>query len=415
MSEIVFSDHVPAGKKPCSACCEYQRGLAVQPGYFRDFDVDCYGGRFGVCIFCGGTGIEINMDEKTRDTFHQLRWARTNSQQQMRDIATGKQQVKDPAKELEALMTKLQSPLLHEEFYLLCLASELWRINGKPNGVYAEKLDATLTEVLTAVPRQTFSDDELAPFQFNDKDVPNGLNGLTPALLADLHDMATKYGEIDPIDRLFRFSGEPTRRFLVTASAKPNNHTMILGQHDDGKIRGLITFCRKNNESPNALYYAGELSVAEIDRFIRIADYMACAMGMASIDHSTGKRTRLVNRVAFQQAKFIVEEAFAQRGSAMPALGQDPEKLRQQFDTPDKVAILKEAGYTVLCHVRDVEYINKRTAIATAIMKERGIAPANSEALADLPVETIIAIRAETDERMSKPENSPPDESAPAE
>lgn len=68
--------HVPPGRKPCSWCCEGI--LATSPGFFRDTDMDFGSGRYGVCINCAGTGIELGLSKAERDEISRLRFRRSD-------------------------------------------------------------------------------------------------------------------------------------------------------------------------------------------------------------------------------------------------------------------------------------------------------------------------------------------------
>lgn len=233
-----------------------------------------------------------------------------------------------------------------------------------------------------------FNPDSLKHFEIK-RDVPE-LPGLTAELLADLHDFARKFGIKDMTDKLCRVSVSEPKEISVSVSMKPGNHQIILigpgGVTDHGAY--VVSLGEKE-----IVIWDRRISVVDVEVLIQQIDAEMQKKGF--INSATGERITIAIQEK-EKAPFCVEKVFSEKGAVMPVLPGCPsaEKLRAQFDEPDKVAIVDQPlSGKVLCHVRDIQYLEVRRQLAMKMLAERGIT--SLEQMDRLTMQDILAIREE--------------------
>ncbi|MBI5077703.1 hypothetical protein HZB94_05000 [Candidatus Falkowbacteria bacterium] len=245
-----------------------------------------------------------------------------------------------------------------------------------------------------SIPRR-FDPEKLKNFQFKNPP-PAELAGVTPELLADLHDLVKNFGSRETKTNICSIAAKEPLEIHVSISSKPENSMIIIIGPDGMTIAGanIITLA-----SGRGVIWDRRISVVDIEAFIAKID--ASAMENGWINKETGKRLPCLRKA--KPSKMSVEQVFSRKGIAVSVpQGQNAEELRQEFDEPDKVAIVNNelgAGQS-LCHVRDVEYLKKRAHIALSIMAELGITSAQDAA--DLPWQKVLEIRERIERAMNK-------------
>lgn len=237
--------------------------------------------------------------------------------------------------------------------------------------------------------KRRFDPADLKHFQFKEP-APEELADATPEMLADLHDLAKKFGKKDEYEHVCRFIMRCPKEISITVSIRPNNYSIVIigpgGQTNSGANIIPLT-------SGYIVIWDRRVAVVDMEVLISEADKDAQEKGL--IDEATGKRLPLLLRTT-KPSKMSVEQIFRERGSVMPVLpGQNAEEMRQAFDQPEEVAITSVAfgAGQCLCHVRDLDFLEKRRQFGLAVLAERGFT--SLEQIESLPMEKVLELREE--------------------
>jgi hypothetical protein len=187
---------------------------------------------------------------------------------------------------------------------------------------------------------------------FEPEDVPDALSGADAAFLADLHDLAAKYGtDVQGVEGLRRVALDVgAKTVFVSVCVEPSPYRSILVSPWTGG--GSVTASHKMLMRRTASFVLWDRSIALAD--VRAGMIALDAEMAAAREPLTGARLRMVSDRG-ANAKLRVDQIFAERGKAIGSYhGDDPEAFRLQFDRPDDVAVVTAPdGRKMLCHRRD--------------------------------------------------------------
>lgn len=302
----------------------------------------------------------------------------------------------EPLKRDEARVAALlDQDFLVEEFLLLLTVHDWWVQVGKPSGVYAEELVHILGGWLRIecaagqLIERSFSAETVAAFT-PQQQLPEELVGLTPELLANLHDCVSKFGGADHEEQMRRIALNEPNEIYVGISMRPGNNGISIIGPGAMSSEGSHMFPLPDG----IVLWDTRVTVADIQRFIARIDAVMAERG--AVDKETGERRKVETDAP--PAQWQVDRIFVEPGMVMAVLpGMDPEAMRQQFDRPDEVAINADpfAGTTVLCHKRDLPLLAERSRVTISVLRRHGItAP---EQVQSLPFQRVLEIRREID------------------
>lgn len=444
---IHFNDHVPEGREVCENCCGGR--LAVRPGYFRDRDVDVTNNGSGLCCFCAGTGVNIGLSKHevnllmawrfqmtnfddgqlACDEFYQMGTAILREQQTewafhaVRETLTGiLQGLARASLAFQPSLVRGVKGLWWHELWQALSAHAKWRAIGRPDGVHAKGIvlgaAAKLAPMFQPVAERRISDEELAGF--TPDEVPERLQGLTPRLLAELHNTLWHFGhrhEMEPTATLthefrrpsvieetgddaapIRVTNRGSCKMSVSVHATDeNNHTMMIFGPDNtiaGPGVEMLTIPGGPRGSDNGMVmWDGRVSLEDVKQFVRLINEGQASVGL--IDPETGKRTSSFRTSAEPPMK--VDELFANPGVAMPVLDGTPEETLAKFDRPEELMVIDHGSGPAIIHKRDYEYMVQRDRMAEEVLREKGL---TKDSVSDLSTDDVMALRAEIERRM---------------
>lgn len=365
--KFITTKHVPKGMKACSWCCTHQNGLYVMPGFFRDIDVDNMKNikLLAICPNCYATGIDIGTSKNEQSKIIELRHS--------------------------------DSPLQKNKFWsesdiqMMQLVKEKWIELGSPKGAYSEIIVDYLEQIENNYQlSEKFPDKNVEDFT-PDK-LPKSLECINNEFLMDLHDFTLKFGTENVTEEVCRI--DLLTDITISVSTQKDNLTILIINNDLENQRGAHVIALKKG----FVYWDKNIPLKVIIFHMINIDHKMRLNGL--IDDKTGERSNKIKNIEFITTKHSVEKCFAKQGSTMPAFigGPNAEELRKQFDEPEKIAIINDdLGFESLCHVRDVDYLNKRKMIVTKLLKEKGI---SLETISSMKFDDILKLRQEIEEAM---------------
>lgn len=231
---------------------------------------------------------------------------------------------------------------------------------------------------------------------FEIAEMSEGLEGLTPKLLWDIHDIATKLGTIDAknqcIDFAFKLNNGETVR--ISAPLKEEARFLI-GQNT--VLEGMLSVALKNG---NVILWERQLCLKAAKLFVAEVDAAAWEKGL--INKTTGER---IQTFSFHKGpvRYRVKEVFKHRGSTMPVLlpGHSAKELIEMFDEPEKLMVNKDPLLQIeaICLKEDEDYLQRRREVVFQLLEEKGM---RIEQVADMSVEEIIQLREEIDKKLKE-------------
>lgn len=224
----------------------------------------------------------------------------------------------------------------------------------------------------------------------------DGIENLQPELIGEVIDLAKKYGELDVKDKMYRLSlYHPREIHLSVSSVMTNNSLLVIGEGAVANEGSHVVEYDKGSEK----YYAIWDNRVEIDDLllmIYLFDEDANKKGWVG---KNGERLRKVERISFSEKLYTVDDVFKKQGSCQPVFSDGPsaQELLRQYDHPEKLAIIKDDfGMESICHIRDVEYMEKRRLIAMEVLKKHNI---GLNDIGTLSLEQIIKLREEIERK----------------
>lgn len=246
------------------------------------------------------------------------------------------------------------------------------------------------------MPRKIIPGEELE--RFTPQELPEELQRVDAALLAELYDLARKFGQEDAIGKVIRIKEEPpntAKEIAVCVAADPENSTMLLFGPGGAMHQGAFTI-----ELPSGLViWDKRLSIADLRQFIDAIDNFASNDGW--VDKDTGERIRIPVPPS-EPAPLEVDVVFAKPGTTMPVFtgGPDAETLRLQFDRPEEVAIITDPlGGSILCHKRDLPYLRERQRVALKVLGRHNLKLPDD--IGELSLEKVIQLRKEIEKELA--------------
>lgn|GEM_PF-3938340 len=357
-------------------------------GYLNDSDSEQL--RFGVCL-CFGTGVEIERS-LIRSKISALRFFRYANEQALGKFLSCQDGTLDfakAAKEIERLQKILNAKILPQELELLFYARHFWEKVGKPHGVYAEDLVKILEkEFLPMIPNREISDEELARFSFDQKELSENLNGLTPNILADLYDIVSKFGTRIPDLQIIEMKFSAFE-LAVSASMNNGNHCLHIFEHGKDTARIFLSYGNGHHA-----IISPEISTDMLIAAIKVFDWALIFDEKMSAEKI--ERRNLVAQIDFSKKHYVVEEVFKNGGGFLIMDGQ-VEAWKNRFDEPEKLVYFQGA----LIHIRDLEKHQKRFNLTMQLIKEMGGDLKNPLAFFEkLHFNDVIKMRKELDRRM---------------
>ncbi len=223
---------------------------------------------------------------------------------------------------------------------------------------------------------------------------------VTPEFLADLHDCAFKFGTDDVDHHIRRVEVREPRQVVVGTSTDPKRSVILIS--GPGSLLGPDGVWNASAiKKDDFIFWDRLVSVQEVKILIARVDAYFFEKGW--ID-GKGNRVRRAELVQSERGKFSVEEIFEVPGTTffVPP-GMDPEAMRQDFDRPQDVAIMKTPlGLFILCHVRDERRVKQRETFGLQALKEFGY-----KDLSELPddPEAFSALRERIQKRVAELES----------
>ena len=225
---------------------------------------------------------------------------------------------------------------------------------------------------------------------FELKEPQEDLPGLTAELLADICDLVKKFGIKDTGEMMCRASLKEPKEIHVSSSLRPDNYSIIIIGPGGASIEGAFPFSVGEG---TFVLWDRRISLVDMEVFIQEVDRIMDEEGY--IDHETGQRIQTILQDR-EEKKYSVENVFVTKGSTMPVMfgGPNAETMRQQFDQPDKVVIIETPfGGKALCHVRDLDLMEKRRQAVDAVLQAHGLE--SIEQIGDLSWDKVMELRSE--------------------
>jgi len=225
------------------------------------------------------------------------------------------------------------------------------------------------------------------------------MEGFTPALLANLHDVVRKFGTVDEDNDVVQLeTAFPVEMYVSVSLHSENYSILVVGSGAEMSDKSDFIQIEKDplKEDQSVVYLDDKLTVEDVNSFIETIDELM--MGRGFIEKKTGER---LYSNGLEDESFVVEDFFFEPGTIMVLDDEiDPEVVRQQFDDPKSVVILRGYAENVcLCHLRDYLYLLQRLAIIKSVLRSKNIF--SMDAVEFLPDEEIDALNDEVDRRSA--------------
>lgn len=201
---------------------------------------------------------------------------------------------------------------------------------------------------------------------FEPKNPPECLKELSAEILADLHDLASKYGDLNSERDMRLLSSEAPRPFYVTAVVKPGNFNMLVSS-----MPGFSTIRAENARSfllsdplPSAVIW--DITVTAEDAREFIAGMDAHLREIGAIDPETGERLAIEKDDSYPvDRKIRVSDIFTGSGVVVQVPEMtNPEEFRRRFDRPEELHLVAigKGGYGFV-HKKDRKFVKMADAI----------------------------------------------------
>lgn len=225
-----------------------------------------------------------------------------------------------------------------------------------------------------------------------------GVKGITPQILTDLKDIASKYGIIDPEDNLSILASEDMHLdsgIYVSTSTKPENKGLIVAKNKSFVPTMMI------RTATAIIFWDPDLTVPEVETFVNQINGFTAKIGL--YDPVTNQRFAIPTELRLQKGpKYRVEEFFKSPGSVRIVLpGEDPQKALREFDHPELLEVSVDPfGGIAIHHMRDKEYVDKRKKVVTELLEEKGITDKSD--IEKLDWKDIVKLREEIEKRLKE-------------
>ena len=223
---------------------------------------------------------------------------------------------------------------------------------------------------------------------------PN-LPDITPEFLANLNDLARKFGTPFSDGICMLSTDFPKKISVQVAEDSQNPTTLIVGE---GNVASAGSFVISLQGA--LVLWDKRVSKADLETMIGYADSQARKAGLMD---AGGERPALSKLVPRRSPEYAVDEIFSNPGMVMAVLpgGPDAQTLLSMFDRPEELAIITEplSNSESICRKQDLPLIEKRRRVVMEILSKHGI-----KILADvagLSSEDVLALRKKIDEAMS--------------
>lgn len=220
------------------------------------------------------------------------------------------------------------------------------------------------------------------------------IKDLTPELIADIYDVADKFGTLNEEDHITNFSSGDLglgHKLYISMSTISGNKNLVISKN-------VVMLSGSNMVKLKDGYIVWDktLKVEDVINTINKIDELAKKYGL--IDHDNKRKRIGGNFVEKNTERYRVNEIFGKQGTVfMVPAGKDPEKMLGLFDHPEKLTIVTESFGTTIRLKDSSEYLERRKNIAMELLKEKGI---SIEFVKDLTLEDILEMREEIDKRL---------------
>ena len=182
-----------------------------------------------------------------------------------------------------------------------------------------------------------------AQFQYFDPARPlPGLEGLDAAFIADLHDFCANYGvEVCLVEGLRRMTVPSAVPALVTVTVPPSRMKNITVRKTpvDDYVSALCIMIL-DDEVHSYVQWDRRVTVMQVREAMAAVD-----AEMAHCRHLLTGRRQPVYSDQYAPPPLEVDRFFARKGKVVVlGVGADPEAVRHQFDRPDDLTIVPDAG-----------------------------------------------------------------------
>lgn len=205
---------------------------------------------------------------------------------------------------------------------------------------------------------------------FEPKNPPECLKELSAEILADLHDLASKYGDLNSERNMRLLSSETPRPFYVTAVVKPGNLNMLVSS-----MSGFSTIRAEHARSfllsdplPSAVIW--DITVTAEDAREFIAGMDAHLREIGAIDPETGERLAVEKDDSYPVNRVIrISDIFTGSGVVVQVPEMtNPEEFRRRFDRPEELHLVVTgiAKYGFV-HKKDRKFVKMADAIRKVV------------------------------------------------
>ncbi|MEY4744840.1 MAG: hypothetical protein RL272_785 [Candidatus Parcubacteria bacterium] len=212
------------------------------------------------------------------------------------------------------------------------------------------------------------------PVAFDPEHPLPGLDGFSPAFVADLYDFASNYGaDVRGVEGLRRIGIPTPRPAQVTVTVPPSKHRNMTVRPvpADGDV-SMVCILLLDDDEHSFVMWDRRCTVEDVRRAMAVVD----AEMSSCRDPATGRRLRVVSDL-YAPPPLAFDLVFGRKGMVVVLdEGADPEAARHQFDRPDEVAVVPDAGGRGrhgLCRKADLGLVARRDAIVARALARHGL------------------------------------------
>lgn len=212
---------------------------------------------------------------------------------------------------------------------------------------------------------------------FEPKNLPEELSGLTAQILFDLFDIATKWGDAREDNMIGGTFDKGEDKFIIAAHPAPPGIPGIFISKKSKRLPGMFapdagTFIFETTGNVGILWDK-KVSLREITEAISKID--SCFKGKGFVDLKTEKRVPLPGR-EIKPVRYKVSEVFSNPDHIFfvpPDIPQTPEEILERFDRPELLEIIRNGCCAFICLKIAVSQILKRRQTLQKLLAEKGL------------------------------------------
>ncbi len=235
---------------------------------------------------------------------------------------------------------------------------------------------------------------------FEIREIPEELKGLTADLLWNIWDIVTNFGTLDiPNQRVdFRHELKSGEKVGISASIK-GGPDFIIGKTP--VFTGTLPIALKNG---GVIMWDEQLSLTIAKILVAEVDALAWESGL--INKTNGARIKTISFKKSSAKRYRVAEVFKTRGSLMPVFptGPSAEELINMFDEPQKLMVVNDTLFQLksIALKADADYLERRRQIVLQLLAEQEL---DISDIGKIDADKIIELREEVNRRLSNTED----------